>query len=287
MEDSGLQAGTKFPTRVGLIAGQGDFPLLIARAATAAGTEVIALCISGFASDQLPALSTRHHWLELGQLGKAMEVLKDEGVTKLIMAGRVPHNSIFQYKHFDWRAMKLLAKAAGKRADALLATVCDEFAREGIEVVESSMFLQSLMPSAGLLTLNRPISTEEQADIDFGIPIAKLIAGQDIGQTIVVKDQMVVAVEGLEGTDKCIRRAGELAGPGCVVIKVSKPAQDLRFDIPVIGPGTVNSMKDAGVRALALSSGRSLLFHRDDVIREAEKNNIGMLVFDDSESPNP
>lgn len=275
-----------FPSRVGLIAGQGDFPLLIARAATSAGTEVVTICIAGFASQEMPAVSTRHYWLELGQLGKAIETLKAEGVTKLIMAGRVPHNSIFQYKHFDWRAMKLLARAAGKRADALLETVCDEFAREGIEVVESSMFLQSLMPEAGLLTRNRTITDAEQADINFGIPIAKIIAGQDIGQTIVVKDKMVIAVEGIEGTDKCIRRAGELAGPGCVVIKVSKPAQDLRFDIPVIGPGTIKSMKEAGASALALSSGRSLLFHKDAVIAEAEENNIGLTVFEDTVSIN-
>lgn len=287
MEKPALHTHTTFPARIGLIAGQGDFPLLIARAAASAGTEVIALCISGFASEKLPELSTRHHWLELGQLGKAMELLKEEQVTQLIMAGRVPHNSIFQYKHFDWRAMKLMAKAAGKRADALLATVCDEFAKEGIEVVESSMFLRSLMPKAGLLTLNRSLTDQENADIEFGTPIAKLIAGQDIGQTIVVKDKMVVAVEGIEGTDKCIRRAGELAGAGCVVIKVSKPAQDLRFDIPVIGPGTVQSMKEAGASALALSSRRSLLFHRDEVIAEAEKNNIGILVFEDTDSPNP
>lgn len=275
-----------FPSRVGLIAGQGDFPLLIARAATSAGTEVVAICIAGFASEEMPAASTKHYWMELGQLGKAIDTLKAEGVTQLIMAGRVPHNSIFQYKHFDWRAMKLLARAAGKRADALLATVCDEFAREGIEVIESSIFLRSLMPKAGLLTNNRPITETEQADINFGIPIAKIIAGHDIGQTIVVKDRMVIAVEGIEGTDKCIRRAGELAGPGCVIVKVSKPAQDLRFDIPVIGPGTIKSMKHAGAVALALSSGRSLLFHKDEVIAEAEKNNIGLTVFDDSLSIN-
>jgi DUF1009 family protein len=272
------------PQKIGIIAGQGDFPILIARAAESSGTRVTALCINGFASDELPAITTNSHWLELGQLSKAIEILKAEDVKHVIMAGRIPHSSIFQYRYFDWRAMKLMAKAAGKRADELLSTVCDEFAREGISVEDSSMFLQNLMPKPGLITKGRPITDSELEDIDFGVPIAKSIAGHDIGQTVVVKDQMVVAVEGMEGTDKCIRRAGELAGPGCVVIKVSKPRQDLRFDIPIIGPGTVNSMKRAGAAALAFSSGRSLIFHREQVTAEAEDAGIGITVFEDRDN---
>lgn len=271
---------------VGLIAGQGDFPLLIAQAAEASGTRVIALAIKGFASEALQPLCTTTHWLELGQLNKAIEVLKSEKVGHLLMAGRVPHNNIFQYRHFDWRAMKLLARAASKRADALLQTVCDEFAREGIEIINSAHFLSNLMPSPGLLTVKRPFTEQEQADAEFGIPIAKTIAGQDIGQTIVVKDKMVVAVEGAEGTDKCILRAGELVGPGCVVIKVSKPAQDLRFDIPIVGPGTMKSMRAAGATALAFSSGRSLLFHKDEVLELAGEANIGIVVFEDGNTRN-
>ncbi len=288
MNSAPLIASSKnLPDKVAIIAGQGDFPILIAQAAVAAGTQVVCFCVIGFASKQLPVAvseSGKCYWLELGQLGKALEIMKAEGVHHLVLAGRVPHSTIFQYRHFDWRAMKLLARAATKQADALLIAVCEEFAKEGIQVLESSLFLKYLMPVPGLLTLNRPISEAEQADIDFGFPLAKAIAGFDIGQTIVVKDKMVVAVEGLEGTDKCIRRAGELAGPGCVVVKVCKPDQDLRFDIPVIGPGTVNAMADAKASALALSSSRSLVFHREQVVDEAEKHGIAIYIVDDVES---
>lgn len=271
------------PRKVALIAGQGDFPLLIARAARANGTDLLAVCLTGFTSPELPELAAEHFWLELGQVGKGFDLLRERGVTHVMMAGRVPHNTIFQYRHFDWRAAKLLAKAVSRRADALLDMVCQEFAKEGITVMESSAFLQHLMPEAGLLTKNRELTEKEWDDVKFGFPIAKTIAGQDIGQTIVVKDRMVAAVEGLEGTDKCILRAGELAGAGCVVVKVSKPAQDLRFDIPIIGPGTVKNMVRAGASALALSAGRSLIFHREQVIAAAEEAGIGIVILPDNE----
>lgn len=272
---------TILPQKIALIAGQGDFPLLIAQAAQSNGSDLLAICINGFTAPELAEKVSAHQWLDLGQLGKAIELMKKHGVTHVMMAGRIPHNTIFQYRHFDWRAMKLLAKAASKRADALLDTVCREFASEGITVMESSAFLRDMMPQAGMLTTKRELTKDEQRDIEFGFPIAKLIAGQDIGQTIVVKDRMVAAVEGLEGTDKCVVRAGELAGPGCVVIKVCKPHQDLRFDIPIVGPGTVKSMKKAGATALALSSGRSLLLHRDEVIAAAEDAGIAITILDD------
>lgn len=269
------------PNRIGLIAGQGDFPLLIARSAISTGTEVVALCIKEFASPELETIATRSHWLELGQLQVAIDTLKKENVSHLTMAGRVPHNSIFQYRHFDWRAMKLLARAAGKRADELLNTVCAEFLKEGIQVIDSSMFLKSLMPGPGLLT-SRPPTATEQRDIDFALPLVQALAGLDIGQTIVVKDSSVIAVEGMEGTDHCIRRAGELAGSGTVVVKTAKPKQDLRFDIPVIGPGTIKSMKSAGSTALALSAGKSLIFHKDEVIELAEEAGICITIFETS-----
>lgn len=269
------------PKKIALIAGQGDFPLLIAQAAKSNGTDLLGVCINGFTSPALPDLVSSHAWLELGQIGKVFDLLKDKSITHVMMAGRIHHNTIFQYRHFDWRAMKLLAKAASKRADALLDMVCQEFASEGITVMESSAFLRHMMPSPGMLTLARELTPDEQRDIDFGFPIAKVIAGHDIGQTIVVKDRMIAAVEGLEGTDKCIRRAGELAGPGCVVVKVSKPNQDLRFDIPIVGPGTIKSMKAAGATAIALSSGRSLILHRERVIAEADEAGIAILILDD------
>jgi UDP-2,3-diacylglucosamine hydrolase len=195
-----------------------------------------------------------------------------------MMAGRVPHNSIFQYRHFDARALKLIAKAVNRKADTLLGAVTAELEREGIEVLDSSLFLKSLMPPPGLLTGDRQPTEGEQDDIDFGWPIAKAVAGQDIGQSIVVKGRAVIAVEAMEGTDECIRRAGEVAGPGCIVIKVSKPAQDLRFDIPVIGKTTLKHMVEAGCTALAFSARESLLFDQDEVLRVASENNISILA---------
>ena len=269
----------QFPLgKIGIIAGQGDFPLLIARAARGNGVEVLALGIKGFASEEIGTCADAVHWLELGQLERAIEVLKEHGVDSLILAGRVPHTSIFQYRHFDLRAVRVLRRALSRKADALLGALVDEFEREGIRILDSSLFLKSLMPDQGLLTPRRPLTDREKEDVDFGLPIAKVVAGQDIGQTIVVREKMVVAVEGAEGTDECILRAGRLAGAGCVVIKVSKPAQDLRFDIPVVGRGTVESMISAGCSALSLSARESLLFDRDVVVSAAEAADIGIIA---------
>lgn len=266
------------PNRIGLIAGQGDFPLLIARAARANGVEVIGLGIKGFASPELADCVDRIFWLELGQLGRAIEILHQNQVTAATMAGRVPHTSVLQYRHFDLRAMKLLARAINKKADTLLGIVVEEFNRENIRILDSSLFLKSLMPEPGLLTPGRPLTDSEIADVEFGYPIAKVVAGQDIGQTIVVKSGMVIAVEGAEGTDECIRRAAALAGEGCVVVKVSKPRQDLRFDIPVIGRRTIRIMREAGISALAVSARETLLFHREEILKQAEELGIAVVA---------
>ncbi|MGB9692960.1 MAG: LpxI family protein [Candidatus Sumerlaeaceae bacterium] len=268
----------EIPQRLGIIAGAGDFPKLVARAAKSAGTEVFILAIRGFAEEDLGQVCRHIEWLELGQLNRAIEILRSNGVHNLILAGRVPHTTIFQYRHLDWRAVKLLARAANKKADTLLGLISEEFEKEGVHVLDSSLFLKSLMPPAGLLTPHRPLTEREQEDLDFGFPIAKAIAGQDIGQTIVVKDKMVVAVEAAEGTDECILRAGSLAGRGCVVVKVSKPHQDFRFDIPVIGRKTIETMQRAGATALAVSAGECLIFDRDDTLALAEQNGIGIVA---------
>ncbi len=266
------------PKRIAVIAGGGDFPKLIARAARGVGTEVYVLALRGFADNDLEQLATQLEWLELGQLNRAIELLHSLGIEYLILAGRVPHTTIFQYRHFDWRALKLLTRAVNKKADTLLGLLSDEFEREGIHVLDSSLFLKSLMPLPGLLTPRRPLTETEQSDLEFGFPIAKLIAGQDIGQTIVVKEKMVIAVEAAEGTDECILRAGALAGPGCIVVKVSKPNQDFRFDIPVIGKKTIETMEKAGARAIGVSAGECLIFDQEEVIALAEKKGIGIVA---------
>lgn len=264
----------QFPQRIGLIAGQGDFPLLLAQAARSNGVEVIVFAINGFASPAIAEHANRVHTVELGQLNHTIELMHQCGLREIAMAGRVPHTSIFQYRHFDARAMKLVARAIHRKADALLGALASEFASEGITIIDSSLFLKSLMPKEGLLTPARALTDYEQEQVTFGYPIAKVIAGQDIGQSIVVKEKMVIAVEGAEGTDECIKRAGELAGPGCVVVKVSKPRQDMRFDIPVIGPGTVKHMTRAGATALAVSANECLFLHRDQVLESANQADI-------------
>lgn len=266
------------PQKIGILAGAGDFPKLIAKAASSQGVRVFIFAINGFGDPELSNLGDKTVWLELGQLNKAIELLQQHGISDVILAGRVPHTSIFQYRHFDWRAIRLLAKAANRKADTLLRLLSQELENEGIHVLDSSLFLKSLMPKPGLLTPNRPLTPSEMEDVEFGFPIAKVIAGQDVGQTIVVKEKMVVAVEAAEGTDECIARAGKLAGAGCVVVKVSKPQQDFRFDIPVIGKKTIETMAAAGAAALAISAGETLIFDRDDVLAEAEKKGIGIIA---------
>jgi DUF1009 family protein len=277
-QSEGTAPDRDVPRRIGLIAGQGDFPKLLAQAARSNGVHVVMFALKNFAGPDIEEFGDETHWLELGQLGKAIDLMHQNDVRAISMAGRVPHQSILQYRHFDARAVKLLARSLNRKADSLLGAVAAEFKGEGIEVLDSSLFLKSLMPARGLLTPGRPLHADEQENVDFGYPIAKAVAGQDIGQTIVVKDKLVVAVEGLEGTDKCIRRAGELAGPGCVVIKVSKPQQDMRFDVPVVGPGTMESMQAAGCVALAVSAGECLLFHREQVVEKAQACGIGIVA---------
>jgi len=266
------------PQRVAIIAGAGDFPKLVARAARSANVEVIVFGVRGFAESGLADLAHHIEWIELGQLDYAIQLLHKLSVSNVILAGRIPHTSIFQYRHFDFRAVKLLARAVNKKADTLLGILSQELEKEGIHVLDSSIFLKSLMPQPGLLTSKRALTAEEEENIAFGWPIAKSIAGLDIGQTIVVKDKMVVAVEAAEGTDECIARAAQLAGPGCVVIKVSKPNQDLRFDIPVIGKRTIETMIRARASTLAISARECLVFDQDVVLAEADAHGIVIVA---------
>jgi DUF1009 family protein len=253
---------------IGLIAGNGSFPLLFAREARQRGEKIIAVALKEEADPALESLVDQITWLSLGQLGKTIDYLKENGVDRAVMAGQVKHTQLFKDIVPDWRATKLLGRLLNKKAESVLLAVTEEFAKDGIQFLSSATYLESWLCPKGILT-SRKLSSEENADIEFGVPLARTMAAQDIGQTIVVKNGTIVAVEAMEGTDACIRRAGSIAGPGCVVIKVARPKQDLRFDIPVIGQRTLDSMKEAGAVVLAMEAQKTLLLDKETLLKSA------------------
>jgi len=253
----------------GLIAGNGSFPLLLAEEAKRRGDHVYAVALKEEADPSIELHADKFTWLSIGQLGKTISFFKENGITEAVMAGQVKHTQLFKNIIPDLRAAKLLGKVLNKKAESLLSIVIQEFESEGIHFLPSTSYLEHWLCETGVLTKRKP-SKDEEADIAFGLPLARTMAGQDIGQTIVVKDKSVIAVEAMEGTDACIRRAGEIAGPGCVVIKVARPRQDLRFDIPVIGSRTLESLKAAGAPVLALETGKTLLLGKDQLLKDAD-----------------
>lgn len=267
MNNGGASSAPTVKT-IGLIAGNGSFPLLLAQEAKRRGDRVMVVALKEEAESGIDKYADEITWLSIGQLGKIITFLKDHHVTHAVMAGQVRHTQLFRNIVPDLRAAKVLAKVMNKKAESVLSTVLQEFESEGIHFLPSTTYLDHWLCEPGLLT-HRRLSSSEEDDIAFGVPLARTIAGQDIGQTIVVKDKTIVAVEAMEGTDACIRRAGEIAGPGCVVIKVARPRQDLRFDIPVIGPKTLETLTNASARVLALEAGKTLLLDKDDLLKEA------------------
>jgi len=263
----------------GLIAGNGDFPFLVLEGARSRGIEMAVLAIREEASPNLERAAKRLHWVSLGELSRAIELLHKEGVKRAVMAGQVKHNKIFSSIRPDWRLAKLLFSLNTKNTDALIGAVARVLEDEGIELVNSTEFLGSLLPQTGILTKRAP-DESERADIEYGRHIAQQIAGLDLGQTVVIRDRACVAIEAMEGTDETIERAGRIAGgQRLVVVKVSKPKQDMRFDVPVVGLRTIDIMAQANATALAIDAGRTLLFERDDLIRAANEAGIAIEAF--------
>ncbi len=265
-------------SKIGLIAGNGQFPILFAQEARRQGETVVAVALKEEADPLLEKHVDALTWLSLGQLGKTIDYFKRQGVDRAVMAGQVKHVQLFRGITPDLRAMKILTRVANKKADTLLSAVTQEFEQEGIQFLSSLTYLDKNVCPATTLTQRKP-TTAEQEDILFGIPLARNVAAQDIGQTIVVKDKTIVAVEAMEGTDSCIRRAGEIAGPGCVVIKVARPRQDLRFDVPVIGPRTLESLQAAKASVLAVEAGKTLLLERDSLLQIANAHQLTITGF--------
>ena len=268
--------GSQGKTGWGLIAGNGRFPFLVLEGARSQGIEMAVIALKEEASPELEKMTKRLHWVSLGELSKTIELMQQEGVKRAVMAGQVKHNKIFSSIRPDWKLAKLLFSLPRKNTDSLIGAVARVLEDEGILLVDSTIFLKPLLADAGVLTRRAP-SVAEEADIEYGLQVARQIAGMDIGQTVVIAGRACVAVEAMEGTDETIERAGRFAqGKNLVVVKVSMPKQDMRFDVPVVGLPTVESMKRAGATALAIDATRTLLFDREKLIQLADAEGIAI-----------
>lgn len=280
--------------KLGLIAGNGRFPFLLLDAARAHGAEVVVAAIKEETDAEMDARAAvdagvRVYWLSLGELSRLIETFHKEGVTQAVMAGQVKHKQIFSSIRPDWRLAKLLLSLRTKNTDMLLGAVAKVLGDEGIELISSTSYLEPLLAKPGVLTRRKP-SEQEERDIAYGRNVARVIAGFDIGQTVVVASQACVAIEAMEGTDSAIERAGALMGSleeeastldrSLTVIKVAKPKQDMRFDVPVIGVGTVETMRRAGATCLAIEAGRTLVFDADNVMTIANAAGIAVVALE-------
>jgi len=303
--------------RYGLIAGNGKFPFLVAEGARRAGVSLAVAGIHEETDPELERISDSFTWVGIGQLGKMIQFFKTEGVEKAIMAGQVKHVQIFSRAVPDARMLKLLLKLPQRNTDALIGAVAEELRSEGIELVDSTCFLRDYLPTAGTLSQREP-DQREKADVDYGLEIAREIARLDLGQTIVVRARACVAIEAMEGTDATIRRAGELTqaqvntalergeesketgrtgrlsalasslvrgrrpdlnSGRLTVVKIAKPNQDLRFDVPVVGVPTIEAMIEAGATCLCLSAGKTLMFDLDEMLNLANQHNIAIIAI--------
>ena len=266
--------------RIGLIAGNGRFPFLALQGARSLGHDVTVVAVKEEAFPELEGAARDAgadlHWVSLGHLGKCIKILKAAGASQALMAGQVKHAKIFSGIVPDWTLLTVLTRLRARNTDALISAVADVLRGEGIELLDSTAFLEPLLARAGVLGRRHP-SPEELEDLEFGYRMADAIAGLDIGQTIAVKDKAVVAVEAMEGTDAVIRRAGEIAGPGTRIIKVAKPKQDMRFDVPVVGIATIDVMKAAGATAITIDAGKTLVVDGERFFDAADAAGIAVV----------
>jgi len=259
-----------------LVAGNGEFPLMFARAAQAKNQSVCAIAFRGETDRTLEKWCERVTWIEVGQLQKMIDSLLSFPSRQVAFAGGVKKVRLFFPSHLDARGLSVIKNLLTKKDDAMLRAIARELEADGLEVVSSTLFLQEAMAPLGVLTERAP-SEEEWRDIHFGFELAKEISKSDIGQTLVVKKQMGIAVEAIEGTDACILRGGKLSNGNAVVIKVLKPEQDTRFDLPAVGPGTIKSMRKAAATALALEAKQVLLIQREQFINLANRHKISVV----------
>jgi hypothetical protein len=268
--------------RIGLIAGSGRFPVLFAETARRRGVEVFAVAHRGETAPELEGAVSGVAWIYPGEVDAMIQALKAAHVRRTVMVGGIAKPRLFREFRPDARALALIARIGKLRDDLILRAVAAELESEGIAVVESTLYLQEIVPAAGVLGARAP-STEEWADIRFGFPAAKAIGRYDIGQSVVVRSGAIIAVEGIEGTDATIRRAGQLANGDIVLVKVCKPTQDTRFDLPAVGPATVTALAQVQGRALAIEAGCTVVLDRADMIALADAADIAVVAIDGKE----
>lgn len=263
---------------IGLLAGIGRLPVEFAYAARAMGFTVIAIGVVPGVEEELNIAANKTYHISVGQLQNILDVLKEEQVHEVTMLGKVTKELMFSGKvALDGRMQKLLALLPDNSDDTIMLAFVRELAAEGMGVLDQTAFIRALMPAPGVLTKRQP-TPEEIADMEFGFSMAKAIGGLDIGQTVVVKQCAVMAVEAIEGTDACIRRGGELGRGGVTVAKVAKPSQDMRFDVPAVGPNTLKAMCEAGAKALVMEAGKTLLVDKKTVLEIADAKGITIMV---------
>jgi DUF1009 family protein len=279
-------------SKLGLIAGNGRFPFLLLDAARAHGLTVVVAAINEETDPEINARaaadpSIHVHWLSLGELSRLIETFRAEGVTRAVMAGQVKHKQIFSSIRPDWRLAKLLLNLRSRNTDMLLGAVAKVLGDEGIDLISSTQYLEPLLARSGVLTSRAP-DEEEEKDVAYGRTVAQAIAAYDLGQTVVIAAQACVAVEAMEGTDATIARAGELFRTldigsettlrrSLTIVKVAKPNQDMRFDVPVIGVATIHAMQAAGATCLAIEAGKTLLFDPAAIITAADQAGIAIV----------
>jgi UDP-2,3-diacylglucosamine hydrolase len=268
------------PTTLGIIAGNGAYPLLIADAARTAGVSKISA--AAFTGETDPALSkhvTNLTWLRVGQLGRLLTFFRDEGIHHAVMAGQIAPRNLLDLRP-DWKALTILAKLKRRNAETIFGAIADELAKSDVELLPATSFLEEYVARTGLIA-GAKLSRREEEDVEFGWNVAKEIARLDIGQAVVVRRGTVIAVEGFDGTNATITRGGSLAGAGAVLVKVAKPNQDMRFDVPVIGPETIKTAAEARLRVIAVEAGRTLLLDpsvMSDLAARAKISIVGYIA---------
>jgi len=264
--------------RYGLIAGNGKFPFMVLEGAQRAGVSLSVAAIREETDPEIERVADRVQWIGIGQLGKMIRFFKSEGVERAIMAGQVKHVQIFSGAIPDARMLKMLLKLPRRNTEALIGAVADELAGEGIELIDSTYFLKDHLPTKGVLTRRGP-DQHELENIDYGLEIAHGTASLNLGQTIVIRAKACVAIEAMEGTDETIRRAGKLAKGRLTVLKIAKPTQDMRFDVPVVGVPTIEAMLEAGATCLCLSAGKTLMFAGEAMIQLADQKKLAIVAL--------